>query len=299
MKNAIKYLMILLVPIVTVTSCKKDTDDQPAPGTGTPGTKPPVTNPPPANPYNNVVETKAPIQKPITVNVNSNIGGYQQALPYLYDSTTKRYPLLVFVHGIGELGDGSTQLYNAANVGVASLIRNKLFPANFKVNNTNYSFIVISPQIKKWDYNTVAKDINDMINYAISKYRIDTTKMYVSGLSMGGGYTWDYAGKYASRLAAIAPICGASGPNDAKAKVMATANLPVWAFHNNDDGTVTPANSIGYVNKINSYNPAVKAKLTLWPTGGHDAWSKALNPAYKENNMNVYEWMLQYSRTKK
>ena len=300
MKNAIKYLLIFLVPVVTVTACKKDTEEKPTEGTEKPGTKPPPTTPPPAtNPYNNIVETKAPVQKAITYNVNTNIGGFQQALPYLYDSTTKRYPLLVFIHGIGELGDGSTQLYNAANVGVASLIKNKLFPANFVVNSKNYSFIVISPQIKKWDYKTVAKDINDMINYAISKYRIDTTKMYVSGLSMGGGYTWDYAGVYASRLAAIAPICGASGPNDAKAKVMATANLPVWAFHNNDDGTVTPANSTGYVNKINSYNPAIKAKLTLWPTGGHDAWTKALNPKYKENNLSVYEWMLQYSRTKK
>ena len=39
-----------------------------------------------------------------------------------------------------------------------------------------------------------------------------------------------------------------------------------------------------------------KAKLTLWPTGGHDAWTKATSPSYKENGMNMYEWMLQYHK---
>ncbi|AXY78228.1 hypothetical protein D3H65_31380 [Paraflavitalea soli] len=294
MKNAIKVLLVLIVPVMVATSCKKDvSENDPGKPTGGSGTKPPVENA-----YNNVVETKPPVQKGITINVNGNIGGYQQALPALYDSTTKRYPLLVFIHGIGELGDGSTQLYNAANVGVARLIKDKKFPPNFVVNSKNFSFIVISPQIKKWDYTTVAKDVNDMITFAINKYRIDTTRIYVSGLSMGGGYTWDYAGTYASRIAAIAPICGASGPNDSKVKTIANAKLPVWAFHNDDDGTVASSNSKNWVSKINALNPPTKARLTLWPTGGHDAWTKATSPAYKENNMNMYEWMLQYTRIK-
>ncbi|WP_315821931.1 dienelactone hydrolase family protein [Paraflavitalea speifideaquila] len=195
------------------------------------------------------------------------------------------------------MGDGSTQLYNAANVGVPRLIKDKKFPPNFTVNSKNYSFIVIAPQIKTWDYKTVAKDINDMLTYAIAKYRVDTTRIYVSGLSMGGGYTWEFAGDFARRVAAIVPICGASGPNDTRAKNLVNAKVAVWAFHNNDDGVVLPSNSIGYVNKINALNPVIQAKLTLWPTGGHDAWTKATNPTYRENNMNIYEWMLQYSKS--
>lgn len=286
MKNLSKYLLVMLVPVVAATSCKKDTEESTPDGPGKPA----------ENAYNNKVETKSPIQKGITVNVNGNIGGFQQALPALYDSTTKRYPLLVFIHGTGEKGNGASDLPNVANIGVARLIKDKKFPPNFVVNNKNYSFIVISPQIKVWDYTTVAKDVNAMINYAIGKYRIDTTRIYVSGLSMGGGFTWDYAGVYASRLAAIVPICGASGPNDSKAKKIVDAKVAVWAFHNADDGVVSPENSKGYVSKINALKPAIPAKLTLWPTGGHDAWTKATSPTYKENNMNMYEWMLQYSR---
>jgi len=279
MKNTMRLLIWIVVPVVTATACKKSVDNENDGGD---------------NPYNSKTETKSAIQKGITVNVNPNIGGYQQALPALYDSTTKRYPLLVFLHGIGELGNGASDLPNAAWNGTPGLIKNKKFPASFSVGGKNYSFIVISPQFKAWPS---SKDVNDMINYAISKYRIDTTRMYVSGLSMGGGVTWDYATAYPKRIAAVVPICGAMGPSDSKAKKMVEAGLAVWAFHNEDDPTVSVDNSKGWVNMMNKYKPAVAPKLTLWPTGGHDAWTKATSTTYKEGNMNMYEWMLQYSRS--
>ena len=78
---------------------------------------------------------------------------------------------------------------------------------------------------------------------------------------------------------------------------VAAANLPVWAFHNSDDGTVNVYTTIGNVDDINSYAPALQAKKTIWATGGHDAWTKATNPATREcEGKNMYEWMLQYTR---
>jgi predicted peptidase len=292
MKTMIRHLLVIFVPVLLATACNKSSDaiipDNPD---GIPAPAKPT-----GNPANDVVETKPAVQKGVTVTVNANIGGFMQALPARYDSTTKRYPLLVFLHGIGELGNGASQLANVAGPGVPGLIRNKKFPASFKVKDKNYSFIVITPQFKAWPS---PNDVNAMISYAISKYRIDTTRIYVSGLSMGGGVTWDYAGTYPKRLAAIVPICGAAGPTDTKVKNMVNAGLPVWAFHNEDDPTVSVNNSKNYVSKINALKPAVPARLTLWPTGGHDAWTKATSIAYKENGMNMYEWMLQYSRTVK
>jgi len=276
MKNTLKIATLALIASLSFIACTKEgtsTDDH--------------------NAANNVVETKPPVQNGITVNVDANIGGFMAALPARYDSTTKRYPLLVFLHGIGELGNGASDLHNAANNGTPAQIKNGTFPANFVVNNKNYSFIVISPQFKNWPANS---DLNDMINYAIAHYRIDSTRIYVSGLSMGGGATWEYGAAFAGRLAAIVPICGASSPTDDKAKKIAQAGLAVWAFHNEDDPTVSVNNSKDYVSKINGFGANPAAKLTTWPTGGHDAWSKATNPTYKENNMNMYEWMLQYSR---
>jgi len=276
MKNQLGYPAILLIFISTIVSCKKESADEAF-----------------GNAANNTIETKAPIQKPISYNVNANIGGYQEALPALYDSTTKKYPLLIFIHGIGELGNGISDLWMAGNIGTPGLIKQGKFPPNFSTKGNNFSFIVVSPQFKTWPS---SDDVNAMIDYAISKYRIDISRIYVSGLSMGGGATWEFAAAYNNRIAAIAPICGASGLNDQKAQKIAQGGIAVWAFHNQDDGTVSVNNSINNVNKINAFSPAVAARITLWPSGGHDAWTKATDPDYRENGLNMYEWMLQFSK---
>src|SRR5688500_12033617 len=52
----------------------------------------------------NTIETSAPVWSTITTNVNANVAGYGQGVPALYSKTTKKYPLIVFIHGIGELG---------------------------------------------------------------------------------------------------------------------------------------------------------------------------------------------------
>ena len=111
-------------------------------------------------------ETGLPVQKPITHNVDANIGGYLEALPAHYnDHPKKKYPLIIFLHGQGELGNGSqASLPVVADNAIPKLIENKTFPANFKVNGGNYQFIVLSPQFKGWPQ---PSDINDMINYAI------------------------------------------------------------------------------------------------------------------------------------
>ena len=245
------------------------------------------------NTNNDVAETLPPVQTAVSTDVNANCAGFYKALPARYDSTTKKYPLLVFLHGSGEMGNGTTDLPNVLNNAVPYLIKNKLFPANFISGNKNYSFIVISPQFKAWP---APSDVDAVINYSIKNFRIDETRIYVTGLSMGGGATWEYAAINAGKIAAIVPICGASAPNASKAKNMADANLPVWAFHNEDDPTVSVNSTKDYINMINSFNPSPPAKMTIWPTGGHNAWTKASDLAYKEDNLNMYEWMLQYHR---
>lgn len=244
---------------------------------------------------NEIVETRLPVLRPVSFSINNNIGGYQEALPARYDSTSKAYPLLLFIHGIGELGNGQSDLWMAANIGTPGLIKNKKFPASFSVQGKSYSFIVLAPQFKAWPS---SQDVNALIDYALKKYRIDSSRIYLSGLSMGGGVTWEYAASYNKRLAAIVPICGAAGPTDQKAQKLVQGGIAVWAFHNEDDGTVSVNNSIGFVNRINNLSPSIPARLTLWPTGGHDAWTRATDLNYRENGLNMYEWMLQYQRPK-
>ena len=230
--------------------------------------------------------------------INSNIGGYYEYLPVGYDGA-KKYPIIIFLHGYGELGNGKSQLNRLTTVGLPLLISNGGFPSSVNVGGQNYSFIVIAPQFINWPS---ANDVDNMITYALSNYSVDQSRIYLTGLSMGGGGTWDHAGSSvarASRLAAILPICGASTPNVPAQQNIATAKLPVLATHNMDDGVVTVNNTIGYVDGINSLGANPAAIKVLWPTVGHNAWTGTYDPTLKFVNgtMNVYEWMLQYTRS--
>jgi len=243
------------------------------------------------------IETGLPVQKAITQKIDANIGGYLQALPAHYnDHPNKHYPLIIFLHGQGQLGDGSqTSLPKVANNAIPKLIADKAFPKNFSVNGVTYQFIVLSPQFKAWPQ---PSDINDMINYAINHYRIDVTRIYVCGLSMGGGGDWDYSWNYGKRVTAVVPIAGASWPTPEKGTAIAGDDLAVWAFHNNDDPTVPSWYSKDYVKYINAASPKIKAMLTIFQASGHNAWTKATDPNYKENNMNIYQWMLSHQKKK-
>jgi predicted peptidase len=115
---------------------------------------------------------------------------------------------------------------------------------------------------------------------------------------MGGGTAWEYAAEAGNRLAAFVPICGALPPDSLIAKQIAATDTHIWAFHNTDDNVVSVSYTTRYVNYIKFYNPDFPVKMTIWPTGGHDAWSRSTDPSYQEDGKNIYEWMLQFVRNK-
>jgi len=228
-----------------------------------------------------------------SVDINKNCGGFYEALPPSYASSTAAYPLLVFLHGGGELGNGASDLPLVLRNGVPRLLSQQKFPLSVEAGGKEYSFIVIAPQFKEWPG---PEDVHAVVKYALAHYRVDSSRVYLAGLSMGGGVTWEYASRYGSSLAAIVPICGASWPDSAIAHKIALTNVPAWAFHNQDDSVVPVASTTKYVSLINFYKPDPLVRMTIWPSGQHDAWTKASDPAYKEEGKNIYEWMLGFAR---
>jgi predicted peptidase len=227
--------------------------------------------------------------------VGNDVGGFYEALPPSYDSTDEKYPLLLFLHGGGELGDGSdTSLPLILKNSVTKRLYEKTLPVKFTVGDRDFSLIVISPQFKEWPK---VEDVHDVMDYALRHYRVDSSRIYLAGLSMGGGVTWEYAGsKYGTQLAAIVPICGASWADTAVATQIAKNNVPIWAFHNEDDPTVTVNSTKRYLRLINAAHPTATIRVTYWPSDMHDAWTKASDPEYREDGKNMYEWMLQFIR---
>lgn len=244
---------------------------------------------------NDVVETRPAVLKAYNVKINTNTPGYYMALPARYDSTTKRYPLIFNLSGMTELGTGGTTLSRVLIEGIPKLFSLKTFPPNFVYGGKNYAFMMFAPQFTKWP--TVA-DVKAAIDYVKARFRIDTTRIYVTGYSMGGANAWEYVGKYAEKAAAVLPMAGPYLLSSTEAKYIATKNLPVWGFHNDFDNYVPSYTTKDNVNLINSFNPIIKAKMTIRPTGSHDVWDIVVAPSYKPpgSTTNIYLWMLQYHR---
>lgn len=236
-------------------------------------------------------------QTPVFADVCANVGGFTLKLPNNYTTTTKKYPLLIYLHGAGVCGNGTTDLYKVTKNGVSELLQKGTFPEKFSVNGKTYKYIVVTPQFKvPYVY---ATDINPVINYIKKKYRVDSTRMYLTGMSMGGGAIVNYCDTFASRIAAAVPMASCwPPPYERIAQSVVSAKLPLWVFHNryDSDPETPPSYSIDLVNLINSYSPAIPAKITLFNSTSHDCWTKGYSTGYKENNMNIYQWMLQYVR---
>lgn len=215
---------------------------------------------------------------------------YLQSLPSDYHSNTDKYPLVLFLHGIGERGPNTTD-----TAVLRTYINNvaKLGPPKYAASGTDFPFILISPQLKNnnnaWPVNYVL----EVLNYCKTYLRIDERRIYITGLSLGGGGAWVMSQSMPQLFAALAPVCG--GINDpAKACNIAAENLPVWAFHGDKDPIVPLNKSVFMVNAINQCLPSPNplARMTIYPNVDHSAWNFAYRPDHTIHNPNVYEWMM-------
>jgi len=233
---------------------------------------------------------------------NASPYGYYLYTPSGYTNSGPKFPLLVFMHGSGEIGNSSTNSKNLDKIlanGPPKLIKAGKWVPKFPM-------VVASLQIHDGWYD-LAK-VKKFTEFIIANYQVDTTRIYLTGLSMGGYGVWDQVMTYGkgSHATAIVPISGSgilTGDRTKKA-----APIPVWAFHGAEDQTVAPAFDKAVHKAINDLNPEVRAKLTIYPATDHDAWTKtynsagmtaAVDPAYDPFSMDIYSWMLQYVKQPK
>jgi hypothetical protein len=227
---------------------------------------------------------------------SGSVIGLLQYLPTGYNDNSNKYPLVIFLHGIGERGANSTDpkvlettIYSVDNLG----------PPKYAKDGYAFPFILISPQLKNNYSSWPSSYVMEVINWAKSKFRVDEKRIYITGLSLGGGGAWATIQDYPHLFASAAPVCGGYN-TPSKACGIASENLPVWAFHGDADTTVPLTTSSRMVNAINACQPAPnpRAKLTIYPGVKHDAWNRAYSTGHTYHTPNVYEWMLSYSNTR-
>jgi len=197
---------------------------------------------------------------------------YLAALPEGYEKQEK-WPLVLFLHGAGERGDDLEKL--------------KVHGPPMQVSKgRKFPFILVAPQCPDghWWY---GNELSAFLDEIEQKYKVDKDRIYVTGLSMGGYGTWSLAGYNPKRFAAIVPICGGGTPYLTRYYT----DLPVWAFHGDQDGVVTLRNSEELIAALKSRGS--DARLTVYEGVGHNSWSETYD------NPEVYEWMLKQTRKAK
>ncbi|WP_431212234.1 hypothetical protein ACQ86N_41940 [Puia sp. P3] len=218
--------------------------------------------------------------------IDTWVHGYYVSLPANYSTSGKRYPLLVFIHGEGEIGDGSaSQLPVVLRGGPPMQIDQQInhnvdahFPDPVVVNGNTYEFIVIAPQMTMQPNQNGPEQqmVDDVINYAASHYRVDTSKVSITGLSMGGGISIEYPGQsarlYGRRLASMLGCATASFDAPDRSKEIAKAHLPVWLTVNSGDNTGPYTYTMGYIHQLDSFNASPRPILTVFQAAGHYGW---------------------------
>jgi predicted esterase len=150
----------------------------------------------------------------------------------------KRYPLLVWLHGIGERCDADSPMPLSGLV-----TRSDLNSPGYQIRTGSaydnerpflQGLIILPQTCWGWDENNVDRVIED----ARAKLRVDDTRIYVTGLSNGAHGTWLHVARKTAKVAAVVPIAGTAA---ALAEIHKASHVPIWAFHNwNDSGTLNP-----------------------------------------------------------
>ena len=200
---------------------------------------------------------------------------YLLFLPEGYGEKDKRWPLMLFLHGAGERGN---DLNKVKVHGPPKIVETK----------KDFPFILVSPQCPEgvW-WNDKLDVLINLLDEIEAKYNVDTERIYLTGLSMGGFGTWALASKYPDRFAAAAPICGGG----MMIMVPGLIKVPIWAFHGAKDNVVPVKESEEMVKMIKARGG--DARLTIYPEAGHDSWTETYN------NPELYEWFLKHRKTAK
>lgn len=206
---------------------------------------------------------------------------YRILFPENYDSS-QQYPLILFLHGAGERGgDNESQLVHGASLFLDQENRKKfpaivIYPqcpnegywASVKVDRTKKPYTLdfdYTRETTKWL--AAALEITDKV---IREENVDTTRLYMIGLSMGGMGTFETIHDYPNKFAAAIPICGGG---DTLRYTDEVKGFPFWVFHGAADIIVHVDNSRAMVERLKKIGAAVT--YTEYPEVNHNSWDNA------------------------
>lgn len=201
----------------------------------------------------------------------------QEKISYILDypqNAKGNVPLIVFLHGSGERGNDLEKVKAHSPFTYKNLIKEPV--------------AILAPQCPEntwWDTVTVY----NLIEEIKKNYKIDASRIYLTGLSMGGWGTLKLAMEHPEMFAAVVSVCA---PTDRVmyANIQQYKNLNMKIFHGGMDDVVLPENAFNFYQALHPVNPS--AELTIFPNDNHNSWDSTYS------NPKLYEWMLSKRKEK-
>ena len=192
-------------------------------------------------------------------------GQYLLYLPKNYDPARK-WPLLMYLHGGMGRGEDVEKM--------------RWYPVvKMCYNNDSLPFIVLSPQCPAGETWTDHEMLITLLDEIVSKYAVDTTRIYLAGYSMGGQGVWFLAYMYPERFTAIAPMSGVGN----KLWASRLKNVPIWAFHGAEDELIPAAETKEMVETIKAQDGNIRASIVQGR--GH-------SPPSIQEHEELFDWFL-------
>ena len=199
---------------------------------------------------------------------------YLLHLPKGYHDWGEPRPLIIFLHGAGEVRQD-----------VTALKKLDLFHyANGRIPVEDFPFIVVSPHTPKhgWNPRKVVDFLDGILAERRFRYKIDPERIYLSGFSMGGFGTFQVASVFPDRFAAIVPVSGGGEPEMAESLLI----VPTWAFHGDADDVVDLEYSLNVISAMEDLRHD-NVRLTIIPGAGHGITGSVYS------RPEIYRWMLE------
>jgi predicted peptidase len=211
--------------------------------------------------------------------------GYLEASPLGYGAGP--VPLLVFLHGLNQAGNGMSELERVDDFGIPRIIADGGW-------SESRPFLVLSPQHSGVGPCFTADELRDFLDFAYRAYDVDRSRVYVTGLSCGGIGLWNYLGLYGDSqgLAGAVPIAG-DGRGPWSSAGCALGRVPIWAFHGDADDVVSVEGTRVPVLGLQACEPRPDVEMVLYAGVGHDSWSATYDGS---GGHDIYAWMLAHRR---
>lgn len=191
-------------------------------------------------------------------------------VPDEYMEDNHPLPLIIFLHGASLCGNNMNRV---RRYGVLDAIdKGKIIPT-----------FVIAPQNPGGAWKP--EKLNEILEWAKANYKVDTTRVYVLGMSLGGYGTLDFVGKYPEKIAAAMALCGGCSLNN----IEGLGKVPLWIMHGTSDRAVSISQSKKIVNSLKEKGMDKLLRYDWLKGGSHGILARLF---YLQK---TYDWLIGHS----